>query len=425
MNNAMKRFFLSPFNNTSNNNVNNNGKSVTDHSRIVNANTILGNKIGFVLVSLGVLLAASSGSWDITNHLLNKPESFFSPPHAGLYVGVAIVVFALIWILRYSRKSPLGHIDYSIIHVINTGTDQRKPPLALATKLIITGVTLLAVAGPFDFAWHSAFGLDGLLSPSHFTLAMGMVLSSTGALLGILSTNELDSLHDMKIKTKSITTFINSNIRGSSHLDCYKLSLLIVLAILPAWITLVGLTHMLSLPFSDTEVFKFNPDPTLAAIFVTLALPFLVSFMLTASFRLTRKFGIITITGSAFMIINLVTSILPNEYLLSTVPFYVLNLIAFLAADLTLSKLVTSRYEIFIYGISGAIFGVTFFMLHYPLITYTYNEVLPNSEPVWPSVTIATYFGMVGKIYPIVMLPALTSGVFGAILGLGLRPTQR
>src|ERR671918_745532 len=60
---------------------------------------------GYILVSLGVLLSASSGSWDITNHLLNKPETFFSPPHAGLYTGVAIVLSGSIMMLsRYYRS---------------------------------------------------------------------------------------------------------------------------------------------------------------------------------------------------------------------------------------------------------------------------------------------------------------------------------
>ena len=35
---------------------------------------------GNILTSLGILLVTVGGSWDITNHLLNKPETFFSPP---------------------------------------------------------------------------------------------------------------------------------------------------------------------------------------------------------------------------------------------------------------------------------------------------------------------------------------------------------
>lgn len=336
---------------------------------------------------------------------------------------MALVVLALVCILRYNRTNQHGYDDYSKSVLISELIDRQKPALALAIKLIIAGVALLAMAGPFDFAWHSAYGLDGLLSPSHFVLAMGLVLSSSGALLGTLSLNGLVSPHN-KIKAKVEPALISSRIDERRDFNDYKLSLLIVIGIIPVWITLVGLVHMLSLPFSETNSFNFNPDPNLAAIFVTLALPLLISFILTASFRLTRNFGIITIIGSAFVIINLVTSIYPNEYLHSTILFYVLNIIPFLAVDLALYKFEGSGSKIFLYGVSGAVLGVTFFLLHYPLITYTYNEVLPNPEPVWPSITISTYFGMVETIYPLLLLPGLSSGFLGAILALRFGSTK-
>jgi hypothetical protein len=409
--------------NNANNNVVNASNSVGHPRGILNTNTVLGNRIGFVGISLGVLVAACSGSWDITNHLLNKPETFFSAPHAGLYAGVALVVFALVCVLRFNRANQHDHVDYSKSFLISKLIDRQKPPLALAIKLIIAGVGLLAIAGPLDFGWHSAFGLDGLLSPSHFILAMGLVLSSSGALLGTLSMNELVSLHN-KVKAKVDPASFSSRSDKRRDFNDFKLSLLIVVGIVPVWIALVGLVHMLSLPFSETISFNFNPDPNLAAIFVTLALPLLVSFILTASFRLTRNFGIITIIGSAFVTVNLVTLIYPNEFLHSTILFYVLNIIPFIAVDLALNKFEGSRSKIFVYGVSGAVLGVTFFLIHYPLITYTYNEVLPNSEPVWPSITISTYFGMVETIYPLLLLPGLSSGFFGAILALRFGSTK-
>src|SRR5437870_6111178 len=48
--------------------------------------------VGYTLVSAGIFVSASGGSWDITNHLLNKPETFFSAPHALLYSGVASAI---------------------------------------------------------------------------------------------------------------------------------------------------------------------------------------------------------------------------------------------------------------------------------------------------------------------------------------------
>src|SRR5919107_2845300 len=207
---------------------------------------------GYILVSLGVLLSASSGSWDITNHLLNRPETFFSPPHAGLYLGVAIVISGSIMMLRYYRSS--STISNNDHHYIN-----KLIHLPLPMKLVIIGAVMLVSAGPFDFAWHSAFGLDGLLSPSHSVLTIGMAISSIGALLGMLS---------------------NNNYRNNNDNNHAVSPILIVIGIIPVWIIVSGLIHMVSLPFSDTEYFKFNPDPTLAAIIATLTFPFIVSFIL-------------------------------------------------------------------------------------------------------------------------------------------------
>jgi hypothetical protein len=390
---------------------------------------------GYILVSLGVLLSASSGSWDITNHLLNKPETFFSPPHAGLYMGVAIVLSGSIMMLsRYYR-------NYSNIsnnnHYINKLID-----LPLPMKLVTIGVIMLVSAGPFDFAWHSAFGLDGLLSPSHSVLTIGMAVSSIGALLGILSSNNDQNNNDNNNKSRkfnpSITTSSScfpSALADSTNNDDNNTShavslIIIIIGIIPVWITVSGLIHMASLPFSDTEHFNFNPDPTLAAIIATLAFPFIMSFMLFSSFQLSvrskrtkRMFGILSITGIVFIIINLTTAILPNEYLVPTIPFYILNIIPIVAVDILLSKLSTPKTKIVNY-VAGAVIGSIFFTLYYPLITHTYNEVLPNSQTVWPSLTSSIYFKMIDKIYPLMVIPAALIGIVATIVSSKLIPDK-
>ena len=387
---------------------------------------------GYILVSLGVLLSASSGSWDITNHLLNKPETFFSPPHAGLYMGVAIVLSGSIMMLsRYYRS-------YSNIsnnnHYINKLID-----LPLPMKLVTIGVIMLVSAGPFDFAWHSAFGLDGLLSPSHSVLTIGMAVSSIGALLGMLSSNNDQNNNNKSRKfNPSITT--SSSCSSSAIVDStnnddnntsHAISLiLIIIGIIPVWITVSGLIHMASLPFSDTEHFNFNPDPTLAAIIATLAFPFIISFMLFSSFQLSvrskrtkRMFGILSITGIVFILINLTTAILPNEYLVPTIPFYILNIIPIVAVDILLSKLSTPKTKIVNY-VAGAVIGSIFFTLYYPLITHTYNEVLSNSQTVWPSLTSSIYFKMIDKIYPLMVIPAAVIGIVATIVSSKLIPDK-
>ena len=124
--------------------------------------------LGNVLTSFGILLVIVGGSWDITNHLLNKPETFFSPPHALIYFGVMISLIGVIF-------SFIGWKNLSLL----------KNSYFLPLKINLSGIILLVGAGPFDFLWHSNFGLDGFLSPPHLTLMFGMFLCSISGTIGI------------------------------------------------------------------------------------------------------------------------------------------------------------------------------------------------------------------------------------------------
>ena len=52
--------------------------------------------IPYIVLGMGVVLVTGGGSWDITNHILNKPESFFAEPHLILYGGVAVSIGGLL-----------------------------------------------------------------------------------------------------------------------------------------------------------------------------------------------------------------------------------------------------------------------------------------------------------------------------------------
>ncbi|HEX2558193.1 MAG TPA: hypothetical protein VHK86_07710 [Nitrososphaera sp.] len=322
---------------------------------------------GYVLVSVGILLAAGGGSWDINNHLLNKPETFFAPPHAVLYSGAATAVAGAVMLLSASKHA---------------GSRMIWP-----TKLAMAGVIILVVAGPVDFMWHSAYGLDGLLSPPHFVLVSGMIASSVGALAGM-------------VYHKSA---------ASSELRLHPA--LIVIGMLPVWLAVSGMIDMFSLPFSHTGYFNFDPHPALAVAIATLAFPLLISVLMCTSSALAgRRFGVLTATAAAFMATSMLTSMVPNDALISTIPFYAASIIPFAAADALLSF---SRARISQYA-SGAIVGLTFFMLYYPLITYTYNKVMTDIT-VWPSLIAPTYFEMIGTVFPLVVAPAIAMGILGAI----------
>ena len=362
--------------------------------------------LGCVLISIGILLAESGGSWDITNHLLNKPETFFSLPHILLYSGIILAIIGATIMLLHWRS-------YSTY--ISSQRGEKNLELDLSIKLVITGVTMLILAGPLDFFWHSAFGLDGLLSPPHLILTIGMFAASIGGLIGLRTFIFINnSISQDKRQNNDI-----DNLKNNEKNSISLYTTLTIIGILPIWMSLSGLIYMFSLPFSDTEYYNFNLEPTTAATIATVSFPFLISFILVSLFKLTneignkkRNFGAISITGSIFIIIAIVTMMIPNKSLIPTIPFYVLNLIPIIIADIFLSRLPLKK--MFIYT-SGGILGSSFFMLYYPMITHIYNEVLSN-QSVWPSLTAQIYFDMITQIYPLVVLPAVGVGILGTII---------
>ena len=206
--------------------------------------------------------------------------------------------------------------------------------------MIFYGIIILILAGPFDFAWHAAFGLDGLLSPPHAVFRAGQAMCGIGALLGIVS----------------IYGGTNSQPRNKTEVWSYPISIIITVAAL--WAGFVRIINMVTLPFSNTGYFDLNPDPIVAAVIATIAFPLLNSLMLYCSFRLGNlhnqpsegikgtiteehyhpKFGILTITATAYLAIITFTIIASNKNLLPTAPLYALNVIPILIIDILLTK---------------------------------------------------------------------------------------
>lgn len=95
-------------------------------------------------------------------------DTFFTPWHALLYVGVASLgLFLLIHQWRNVSKG------YSFFHALPNGY-----------FMSLIGVGLFLGGGMFDIFWHEAFGfevdLETLLSPAHLILAISGVLMVTG-----------------------------------------------------------------------------------------------------------------------------------------------------------------------------------------------------------------------------------------------------
>ena len=326
--------------------------------------------IGSILTSLGILLVTVGGSWDITNHLLSKPETFFSPPHALMYSGVTVTLIGAV----------LSFVGWKNLQKF-------KNSYFLSLKIKLIGIGLLTGAGPFDFIWHSYFGLDGLLSPPHFTLITGMFLCSVGGMIGI---SRYLKFHN----SKSISKY------------------LLILAVIPVWLSASGIISSLSLPFSSTDFFQFNPEPTFAFIIASLAYPFLISLSLFLIFRLSHyQFGLMSILGGLFLLIYSSTAIIPNFAMFDTVQFYSLNLIPFVIADVFL-KLNRSKLSLFF---TGGLIGSVFYMVYYPYVMYTYNEILLG-KLVSPSLIYFVYFELIQTVLLYTLIPSIMMGILAVVL---------
>lgn len=326
--------------------------------------------VGSILTSFGILLVTVGGSWDITNHLLSKPETFFSPPHALMYTGVAISLVGV------------------IVSFIGWHNLDLKKPYSISFKIKLIGIGMLTGAGPFDFVWHSNFGLDGLLSPPHLTLIFGMLLCSIGGMVGI---SRFLTLHPSK-----------------NHITSY----LLILGVIPVWLAGSGVVSSLSLPFSNTDYFQFNPEPTFAFIVATLAFPFLTSVSMFLVSRLSNfRFGMMSLLGSLFLLIYSSTAIVPNFAIFDSVLFYSLNLIPFVIADVVVSFFKSKKLSLF----AGALLGSVFYMVYYPYVMYTFNEVLLG-KLVSPSLIYFVYFEMIQDVLAITIIPAIVMGIFGAVI---------
>jgi hypothetical protein len=393
---------------------------------------IKGNELsGFLVIIIGLLVGTPAANLDMSSHWLSIPETFFSPSHAGVYTGVAIVIFGSILVLRNAYGQRSNHKDsveyihksHFYEHLIPHRWFFRNSVLPLSIKLIFYGVIITILSGPFDLTWHTVFGLDGLLSPSHATLRIGDALSAIGALLGIISTHPV----------------MGSATRSKQYFSLYPI--FVIVAILPVIFASRGFISMVTLPFSNTYNFQWNPDPLAAAIIATVGFPFFISLLLYLSFRLANfntiilwnkdsrsevkrplfKFGIITIVGTALIATAVFSVILPNIYLHQTIPLYIFNIIPIIGADILLTMGFSNTSNANLAKITaelsaGAILGLLFFTLQYPFIAYTYNEVLKNPEVIGPTNVHIVYLKTL-ELLPWIIAPSIIFGIFGIMVG--------
>ena len=343
--------------------------------------------LSLTIATAGAFLQIGGTSWDVTSHLMKEPETFFTPSHAVLYTGIGLLTLAA------------GIGGFLLIR----SKEIRRKSFATGFKLLIIGSMVSLTAGPSDFLWHEAFGVDGLLSPPHLALITGMLINSIAVVLGLARMRHI-GLTPSKEK-------------------------IVRLAMIPAfaalWFTMIWYVYMFSLPFSNGEDFKFNPNPNVAALIATISLPFLSSIVfLTASKAIGWPGGA---TSVAVLIIGLnsFANVIPTvPSMISFLPWYlIIAIFPALIADLVLkflpmkSNVSIKKSEI----IAGAIIGCVFYMFSYPMITWVFSIPLEmhyvGMEGIEAINNLTSDFkNSFVSILALTMIPGALMGILGAFL---------
>ncbi len=212
-------------------------------------------------------------SWDITSHLLRTPETFFTLSHMVLYIGVGISMISAI----------LGLI------LILTKKEVRGRPFVFGAKIILAGALMQIIAGPGDFYWHELFGIDGLLSPTHLALAVGIMMVSVGSTIGFAR--------------------IHSEMNQKNNF----LKIILPISFGIFWFSVMWLIFFFVLPISDGDTHNFNPNPYVALVLGVVLLPFSFSLVFWVTSRTIRRFGAASAAALVFLIMNITSNIFTSE----------------------------------------------------------------------------------------------------------------
>lgn len=339
-----------------------------------------------IIASCGSFMQIAGTSWDVTSHIMEEPETFFTPSHAVLYVGVGMLIIAAVT---------------SVILLIRNNL-LRGIPVATALKLLIIGSTISLVAGPSDFLWHETFGVDGLLSPPHLALITGMLINAVATVLGLAR--------------------IDVHITSPSRQKLIKAAMIPAFAAL--WFTTTWYVYMFSLPFSNGENFQFNLNPLIASLIAIVTLPILSSIIFLTASKCIGRFGAGTIVSALVVGINIFANIVPSHGMLSSIlPWYTITaILPALIADIVLyssamkSKLRLRTSEL----IAGILVSLVFYIFNYPMLTWAFANPLDmpiaNQQGMQAVANLTTNFlDTLPVMLSISLLPAALMGLLGAL----------
>ena len=355
-------------------------------SQLRSLNLIMLLAVALLIATAGGIMQIGGASWDITSHILKKPETFFTPSHAVLYTGAGLTTIAAV---------------IGLYVILRNKQEMRSRSFYTAFKLLIIGAAVQLISGPIDFLWHSTFGVDGLMSPPHLALATGILINAIAAVVGLARI--LPYMHSERNQTVAKTALIPA------------------FAVL--WFSCIWYIFMFVLPLSNGEHFRFNPDPAAAVAIATIALPLVSAMIFLVSARTIGRMGAASAVGGIVITMNILANIIPAyQFLGAFLPWQLLTIVpAIVGADIAISRAGTTKTRrrrtsgnISVI-IAGALIGITFYVFNYPMLPMTFAELLnqPNSSI---ADTLPSMYATFSQVVVMVAVPSILAGVVGAII---------
>ena len=330
-----------------------------------------------LVATAGGILQIGGASWDITSHIIRQPETFFTPSHAVLYTGAGLTTIAA---------------TVSLVAFLKNKQEIRSKSFFTASKLLIVGAGIQLISGPSDFMWHSVFGVDGLMSPPHLALATGILISTIAVVVGLA--------------------------RVLPYLESKRNQKLAKIALVPAfaalWFSSIWYIFFFVLPLSNGQHFTFNPNPAVAIVIGTTAIPFISAMIFLLSARTIGKLGTAAAVSGVVISMNVLANILPAYQSLGTfLPWQLLAIIpAIVAADIVIHKV---RPQIGMI-VAGALIGITFYAFNYPMLPMAFAELLhqPNASV---ADTLPSMYATLTQVIVMTTVPSALAGIVGAMIG--------
>lgn len=332
--------------------------------------------VSFVIALCGATLSMWGASWDITSHLLRIPETFFTPSHMVLYLGVGVsLISGIMNLVLFSTKKQI-----------------RTKSFAFGSKLIILGAVMQIIAGPGDFYWHELFGIDGLLSPTHLTLALGILIVLTGTMIGFAR--------------------MRSDIDENNKI----IRVMLPISFGVFWFSVMWLIFFFVLPISNGDTHDLNPEPHVAIVLSFVSIPFTFSIVFWSAAKTLNVFGAASASALVFIMMNVTSNILTSEALLSYLPWFVAAMISAVIADYLLYdkikfKFIQRHHE----KLAGAILGSMFFIFCFPMLSMTFLEFYVFND-VFPYDILPTVPDTVFEIWMATAIPGAVAGSLGMMV---------